>query len=213
MNVGGNFDGFADVFDNRLLPAVFAMVIEEWPRAPRPTAKPIENRITNRFVGHLSGVIRKRKLPSFTFVYRQKLADPDVDSESGEIDICVHSCSCHPEAFFGFECKCLNVQTKRGLKSKAGAYVSATGMGCFVSGQYPTTSGFGGMLGYVMDRDVASAIVAINKALKRKKDTLRLTSSHCLEPAVICPGSDDVFETAHETNGHSLLIYHLLLPF
>lgn len=213
MNVGGNFDGFADVFDNSLLPEVFAMVIEEWPKALRPTAKPLENRITNRFVGHLLGAVRKRKLPSFSFIYRPKLADPDSDSESGEIDICVHSCSCHPEAFFGFECKCLNVQTKGGLKSQAGAYVGAKGMGCFVSGQYPTTCGCGGMLGYVLDRDIASATKAINKALKRTKNALRLASPHRLKPADICPVSDGIFETTHETDGHSLLIYHILLPF
>ena len=110
-----------------------------------PEGNPIENRITNRFVGHLENVIRKRakdridqlfssdgsgtrcpcskkrgqdacpgakgSLPPFRFSYRPKLADAASDTESGEVDICITSFSVHPEAYFVFECKRLNVQT------------------------------------------------------------------------------------------------------
>jgi len=62
MNHAGSFGLFAEAFPTDLLPAVFALILEEWPRSPRPDEKPIENRISNRFVGHLNNAMRK-KLP------------------------------------------------------------------------------------------------------------------------------------------------------
>jgi hypothetical protein len=85
-------------------------------------------------------------------------------------------------------------------------------MGCFVSGQYPTTCDCGGMLGYVMDGNVPTAITAINNALCGHKAQLRLRPPHELEPSTIM-ADDGVYQTTHNKNRHPLVIYHLLLPF
>ena len=215
MNVTGTYDHFADAFPTDLLPEVFALVIKEWSNSPRPEEKPIENRITNRFVGHLEDVMRKRanrSLLPFKFLCRPKLPDADSDTESGEVDIYVDSFSRHPDAYFVFECKRLNVQYDSDPKSEASKYVGNGGMGCFISGQYPTTCDCGGMLGYVMDGNVPAAVTEINKALCSHKQQLRLHPPHELEQSTIV-ADDDVYQTTHNKNRHTLIIYHLLLPF
>ena len=76
----GNFDPFARAFPNDLVPSVFMLMLKEWPNALRPAGNPLENRITNRFVGHLRRVMRDYELPLFKFGYRPKMPDPDSDS-------------------------------------------------------------------------------------------------------------------------------------
>jgi hypothetical protein len=211
MNVAGSFDRFADAFPTDLLPAVFALILHEWPRAPRPTDKPIENRITNRFVGHLQNVMRRKSLPSFKFHYRPKLAAAESDFESGEVDIYIDSHSCHPDAYFVFECKRLNVTYPTRFDTEAASYVGEEGMGCFISGQYPTTCECGGMIGYVMDGVVSTAIAAVNGALKDRRAELRLNPPHQLIQAELI-ADPRVFQSAHRQNQGTLLIYHIFLP-
>ncbi len=211
MNVAGSFDPFADAFPTDLLPAIFALILDEWPRASRPTDKPIENRITNCFLGHLQHVMRRNPLP-FKFHYRQKLAAAESDSESGELDICIDSFSRHPDAFFVFECKRLNVTYPTRFDSEAASYVGEEGMGCFISGQYPATCDCGGMIGYVMDGVVSTAIDAVNKALHGRRAELRLNPPHELVKAELIADSR-VFQSAHQQDQRTLLIYHIFLPF
>jgi len=213
MNVAGEFDLFADAFPTDLLPEVFSVVIKEWPNSPRPEGNPLENRITNRFLGHLTTVMRKKQAPNFSFHLRPKLPDPDSDSESGEIDIRVRSFSPHPDAYFVFECKRLNVQYDSGFATEASKYVGDGGMGCFVSGQYPTTCDCGGMLGYVMDGNVPAAVKAINKALGNRREQLRLQPPYQLTPSESMSRDGSVRQTAHRQNQHVLLIYHVFLTF
>jgi hypothetical protein len=188
------------------------LVLKEWPKSPRPDKAPLENRITNRLVGHLQAVMRKTPSPSFKFLCRPKLPAADSDSETGEVDIQIDSFSCHPDAYFVFECKRLNVQRGSRLETGASAYVGKEGMGCFISGQYPTTCDCGGMIGYVMNQNVSSAIAAINNALSRHRWRLRLRHPHSLQQTTIV-ASDSFHQTLHDKAPHTLTIYHLLLPF
>ena len=212
MNIAGDFNCFADAFPTGLLPTVFDMVCKEWPKSPRPENNPLENRITSRFVGHLTGVMRRQSTPAFQFICRPKLVTADSDSETGEVDIQIQSFSCHPDAYFVFECKRLNIQYESRFDTGASAYVGKEGMGCFVNGQYPTTCGCGGMLGYVMDQDIDSAIANINKALSNHKDQLQLCSPHSLQPAISL-ANPDVHQTLHGNGTLALTVYHLFLPF
>ncbi len=211
MNVAGNFEFFADAFPTDLLPAVFDLILAEWPNSPRPEDTPLENRITNRFVGHLTNAMRRKSYP-FKFSYRPKLADAESDSESGEVDICIDSYSRHPDAFFVFECKRLNVQYDSGFNDESATYVGKKGTGCFLSDQYPATCDCGGMIGYVMDGNVPKAVDAINRALGSHRGPLRLHPPHELEPAAITPDRR-VHRTRHVGNRHDLVVYHIFLPF
>ncbi|MGE0529472.1 MAG: hypothetical protein AB7P49_20660 [Bdellovibrionales bacterium] len=212
MNLAGDFDLFSELFPTDLLPSIFSFVLSEWPESPRPTGDPIEIRITNRFVGHLRTVLRKWSLP-FRFDYRPKLADPNADKESGEVDIRVRSFSPDPDAFFVCECKRLNVHYPSGFKTEAGEYVGKGGMGCFISGQYPATCNCGGMLGFVMDGDITNAVEAINQALGNNKSKLFLRKPYQLEQAGICGNDDRIRQTSHDKPNPGFLIYHLLVKY
>jgi len=209
----GSFELFADAFPNDLVPSVFRMMLKEWPNAPRPVDTPLENRITNRFVGHLQKVMRTYEHPQFKFTCRPKLPDADADSESGEVDISIDSFSCRPDAFLVIECKRLNVQRNHRFKSLAGEYVGKKGMGCFLSGQYQSGGNVGGMLGYVMTRTIDSALQSINRQLADNHEELRLIEPHELRESDIVPNEADIKQTTHAVRSAKLEIVHLLVQF
>ncbi len=209
----GNFDLFANAFPNDFVPSVFQMMLAEWPNAPRPVGDPFENRITNRFIGHLQKVMRTYDFPAFKFTCRPKLPSPDADTEKGEVDISIDSFSCRPDSFLVVECKLLNVQTDHGFESLAGKYVGKGGMGCFVSGQYQSGGNVGGMLGYVMTRTIDSAIDSINRQLADKHARLQLTEPYELRESEIVPNEADIKQTTHALSTAQFEIIHLFVRF
>lgn len=209
----GIFDFFAQAFPNDLLPSVFRFMLAEWPNSPRPSENPLENRITNRFVAHLQDVMRKQELPRFKFICRPKLPDVESDSESGEIDIQVDSHSCHPDAYLVIECKRLNVETDGGFASQAGEYIGDGGMGCFLSGQYPSGGNVGAMLGYVMTRTIQEAMNSINGQLSAHQEILNLREPYMLGDSSFLPDEPHVKETWHTYKGNTLQIAHIFLQY
>jgi hypothetical protein len=213
MKIIGNFDLWAPAFPNGLLPQVFSLILNEWPNFIRPTGKPIENRITNRFVGHLRKHFRGKV--SFAFSYRDKLPDSESDSESGELDIVVRH-GIDLEVYFAFECKRLNVADESGqISSYASKYTGAEGMGCFLTGQYDGGSNCGGMIGYVMDNDILAATKAVDTSLSKPKRSkaLRLKAPYARHVTEIMPEEKRVTQTKHVVKSDVFLVYHLFLPY
>lgn len=211
MNFSGNPHLWADMFPTRLLPAVFKMILVEWPNFTRPTSdRPLENRITNRFVGHLKQVTRTNR-SQFNFKYRSKIADPDADSESGELDIEVFT-GLDTEVYFAFECKRLFNQA--GL-SEAGKYVGSGGMGCYLTRQYGGNAGCGGMIGYVMTGHPIEAEEAVRRMIESKRNELQLAGSESLHRSELVEGEHRISQTVHTLDGECdpFMIYHLFLPY
>jgi hypothetical protein len=210
MTFAGNPNLWADMFPTEHLPAVFQMILAEWPNFARPTsAKKLENRISNRFVGHLKQAARRTRSP-FNFKYRSKIADPDADSESGELDIEVFT-GLDTDVYFAFECK--RLFNKAGT-SEAGKYVGSGGMGCYLTGQYGGNAGSGGMIGYVMTGDPSAAEQAVKQAIESRSKALRLLDPKALHPSDLIPGETRISQTLHAMKGDEIFtIYHLFLPF
>lgn len=199
------------MFPKDHLPAVFRMVLSEWPNFKRPTSKRnLENQISNRFVGHLKQVTRLAR-SQFNFRLRSKLADPDADSELGELDIEVFA-GLDTDVYFAFECK--RLFTTKGA-SEAGKYIGSGGMGCYLTGQYNGNAGCGGMIGYVMTGSTSSAEEAVRKAIEAKMEELRLLHPHSLHASDILPEETRILQTLHamEDEGEQFTIYHMFLPF
>jgi hypothetical protein len=212
MNILGSLDPFADTFPPSLLPWVFRTVFKEWNKFHRTTRTPLENRITKPFVGHLQSCQENRHLPFF-FDVHVKLANPEKDTETGELDIRVMHGQ-RPKVFFAFECKRLNIIRNGKYASQAGDYVGKEGMGCFLSGKYDGGSDCGGMMGYVMDNDVQKAITAINKALNTNKDILGIRPPPELKISSLIHENDYTwYETIHSAFKNDFTIYHLILPY
>ncbi len=209
----GNFELFAKAFPDDLVPSVFRMMLKEWPHAPRPVADPLENRITNRFVGHLQKVMRTYDQPLFEFSYRHKLPDPNADSERAEVDISVRSFLPPSKGFLAIECKRLNVQKNDGFHSLAGKYVGEGGMGCFISEQYQSGGNVGGMLGYVMTRTIDSAMNSINGQLASHREELQLIAPYKLRESGIVPNEANIKQTTHALSDADFEIIHLLVQF
>ena len=213
VDLEGDFEPFASAFPNRLVPDVIEMVVREWPNCTRPTDVPLENRITNRFVGHLRRQMRNYDRPLFKFSCRPKLADPDADSELGEIDIEVTSFSNRPDAFLVLECKRLNVQTESGFASCAGEYVGSGGMGCFISGQYRSAGRIGVMLAYVMTRSVDDAIKSVDIQLEQHGATLFMRTPFKLFASTSLPNLPQVKKTSHNLGDGHFEIIHAFLRY
>lgn len=211
MEVLGNFDDFADAFPMGLLPLVFRVILQEWPKFPRTSRKPLENRITKPFVGHLQTCQDARRLPFF-FDSNVKLVESSSDTELGEIDIRIMHGK-RPKIFFAFECKCLNVVREGKRDSQAGKYVGAGGMGCFLSGQYEGGGDCGGMIGYVMDNNLDYAKIAVNSALTKSAKLLGLQRPYKLNSAALLPEGLGCSETIHAVKKSNFTIYHLFLAY
>lgn len=198
MTTVGNFDLFAAAFPNGMVSDVIELMLSEWKNVASTRDRPLENRITNRFAGHLTRVMRLHDKPQFRFTCRPKLANPYSDSEIGEIDVQVTSFSPHPDAFLVIECKCLNVESEQhGFSSQAGKYVGEGGMGCFISNQYDSGGDVGVMFGYVMTRTISAAMLSINEQLKLKHDDLGMAEPYQLQTSSIIPDNCNVRETMH----------------
>ncbi|MEO5716298.1 MAG: hypothetical protein ABIT37_22655 [Luteolibacter sp.] len=211
MTCAGNPNLWADMFPTEHLPAVFQMILAEWPNFTRPAAtKKLENRISNRFVGHLKQTARKARSP-FNFKFRSKIPDPDADSESGELDIEVFT-GLDTDVYFAFECK--RLFNKPGT-SEAGKYIGSGGMGCYLTEQYGGNAGCGGMIGYVMTGTSSAAEHAVKLAIESKAADLRLVHPKSLHPADIIPGENRISQTLHAMKDETEIfkIYHLFLLY
>ncbi len=172
----------------------------------------MENRITKPFVGHLQSCQEIRRLPFF-FDSNLKLVDAEKDTEKGELDIRVMHGK-RPKIFFAFECKCLNVIRKGERHSQATKYVGKDGMGCFLSGQYYGGGDCGGMIGYVMDNNVKSAKLSINRALEKNKNPLKVVRPAQLKKSLLLQGKEyQCYETIHSSAKSVFKIYHVILPY
>jgi hypothetical protein len=107
---------------------------------------------------------------------------------------------------FVFEAKRLNTP-----KSNASEYVGADGMMCFVTGKYGAGMPCGGMLGYVLDGDVARAHNAVCRAIRGNRTRLRLAADGEFHPTAPLLGHPWHGATRHQLDDGTLTIYHLLM--
>jgi len=211
MEATGNFSTWEDCFPNSLLPQLFEILVTEWPEFRRPSSNPLKNRITHNFVDHLKRKTRN-KVP-FSFFYRDKQTSFEKDSEEGEIDIAVRA-SFVSEVFFALECKRLNITDSKGsLRSDAGKYVGAEGMGCFISGQYRGGGSSAGMIGYVMDGKVQAAQNSIDRVLAKSADNLAFLEEGKMTESKDFDSTLGVLQTTHTEPVSPFSIYHLIFPF
>lgn len=113
------------------------------------------------------------------------------------------------ERYLAYECKRLNV-INNGRASLATRYVDQ-GMMRFLTEQYAEGLPVGGMLGYVMDGDLAFALSQITAAVTARKVPLGLTAGPTLGPPI---AGIERFATNHQrANKSDIELRHALLPF
>jgi hypothetical protein len=115
------------------------------------------------------------------------------------------------ERYLAYECKRLNVMYNGSISSLATRYVSE-GVARFVTEQYAENIPVGGMLGYVMDGDVAGAQTSVHVAINAQKSAICLAEGPLADQSL---GKVKRFFSRHlrPANGQEIEIRHALLPF
>jgi hypothetical protein len=135
---------------------------------------------------------------------------PESSEERGRIDLrLLHGY--REEVYFAFECKRLNVVFKSGPDSLSSEYVS-DGMMRFITGQYSLTLPEGGMIGYVLDGNLAGAKGSVDTSIRNKCTELKMTPPGGLNVSSIQPEDDRLSETLHHLDKCDFLIHHIFLP-
>lgn len=113
------------------------------------------------------------------------------------------------EAYFLVEAKRLFVTSSKGkVAPLTGKYVDE-GMMRFVSGQYASKMVAGAMLGYVFDKPVADAKIALAATVKKRKNILKMTDEGEWQGSGLSV-SPSVDETRHAFDQGAFTIYHIL---
>ena len=114
------------------------------------------------------------------------------------------------DIYFCLECKRLNVPDSGGVRTLASEYITH-GMMRFVRGQYAVRVHHGGMLGYVLDGKVPSAIQSVGSLIKKRHKELQIQPPGDLEPSSIRSGDQRTRETRHvrQDRSKTFLIHHM----
>ena len=117
------------------------------------------------------------------------------------------------DIYFCLECKRINVRSRHGVRPYFSEYVSY-GMLRFIRGRYGRQAKHGGMLAYVLDGDVASAIAGVESNIKARSQELGIQGAATLERCPLLEDEDRVRETCHNRQAGlvEMAIYHLFMP-
>lgn len=85
------------------------------------------------------------------------------------------------------------------------------GMIRFINSKYASRLHEGGMIGYVMDGNTASATKSVDRNVKRQQVKLKMKASGLNDSSILAVGNP-IKETAHDLGKRRFIIYHIFLP-
>jgi hypothetical protein len=191
--------------------SVFDLVFQVWSTMPFDLdtipAKNGENFITYRFYDALCVEKAKQTNKGQLFIYSissQSLETDGSGNLSGFPDIIVTFNNDERNRFI-FETKLLN-KNGEGLQ---GAYVE-NGMVRFIQKKYAARMTSGGMIGYVLDGNITTAIGRVTNKIVEKNEQLRMKKNTSLQNSNL---HKLVYVTLHERDKPiTFTIYHIFLP-
>ena len=208
MSVGGDPDLWSDLVPDQFIPQIIALVLDGWETFRKPCRDDLELPITKRFCCWLRRHKNQRRLP-FSVWWESPELDLGSARQVGRIDL-RFSHGYREDVYFAFECKRLNVVNRAGRRRSLAPEYVQDGMMRFVEGKYARGLDQGGMLGYVMDGAVLSAVQAVGKAVADLRRELRM-SSGSLERSSLKSDDPRVKETQHQLERGRFVIHHLFL--
>jgi hypothetical protein len=139
------------------------------------------------------------------------ITDADFGTELGRNDLRFYPQNHYGQkVFFTVECKRLRVQGKSGLSHLADKYIDE-GLLRFVSGRYSVGLPCGGMVGYVMDGNVAEAFATVRKSIDAKARELKMSAKRMSAPSKAIPSYEWSGDTRHNCQGGELAVHHVLV--
>jgi hypothetical protein len=212
MSVTGTPEGWEELLE-QLLPDILQVIVDSWATIKKPLYDNREDTVTTALCKALRQNRNIRDLPVSIQSQMVEL-DPQQDREIGRLDI-VFFPSGLPNTpdesiYFCLECKWLNV-IKNGKKQPLGSKYVQQGMLRFVRGQYAQAVRHGCMVGYVLDGDITSAILNVEKNIRSKHQELCMVSPGELTVSSIIPTYSTAKESLHNrlNNTSPFHIHHL----
>lgn len=214
MSVTGTSNDWIELLEE-MLPDVLRLVIDTWDGMQRPFADDREDPITQLLCAALRRNRKIRDLP-FLIDYQMVELDPAPGNDLGRLDIAFKPTSLpgapDESIYFCLECKRLNVVLK-GIKRPGGSEYVANGMARFVNGQYARAVRHGGMLGYVLDGDIAGAMANVESNVRKHHVALCMDAPGTLHPSSLATHVSTARQSHHSRVGESVrfCIHHLFV--
>lgn len=215
MSVAGAVDDWIELLE-QILPDILRLVVDTWARMSKPFADDKEDPITRLLCAALRKNRTVRDLP-FLIDFQNVELDAATAEELGRLDIAFKPTGLpgapDESIYFCLECKRLNVMLNGGKKRPGGSEYVAHGMVRFVTGQYASAVRHGGMLGYVLDGDVAGAIANVESNVGTHHVSLCMEPPGSLYASSVLTGLPNAKESLHSRTGESqkFRIQHLFM--
>jgi hypothetical protein len=206
----GNAEAWDDLFSDNLVPSVLALVLEAWSQIDKPDADAREDDTSVRLY---RAMVRAKTRSRHPFLIR--LQDVEVSSGpagiSGRKDI-VFFPVLEESIYLCLEAKRLNALVGGVRKALAAEYVK-NGMQRFVDRKYSRDVRHGGMLGYVMDGDIARAMKNVANNIAANHEALLMNPPGKLEASLARPSDPHVRVTCHRRSHEQSIfrIHHLFV--
>ena len=210
MSIIGISTEWSDLIDP-MVPEILNLVVASWQEMPPPASDEREDNITIDLCRTLT---QNRTARGLMFQIRTQVVelDPMPGQDLGRLDIAFIPLVPREDIYFCLESKRLNVVKKGQQRTYASEYVQF-GMLRFVTGQYSKAVRHGGMIGYVLDGDVSSAMTNVEANIQQRHKALCMTPPGAFVPSTVLKGDARAREThhqrAHETN--LFRIHHLFV--
>lgn len=210
MSVIGISTEWADLIDP-VLPEILNLVIASWQEIPSPASDEKEDNITNALWRTLT---QNRTARGLMFQIRTQVVelDPMPGQDFGRLDIAFIPLVPREDIYFCLESKRLNVVKDGRVRTYAPEYVTL-GMLRFVTGRYSKSIRHGGMIGYVLDGNVSSAITSVEDNIRTHHVALCMTAPGVLQSSAVLAGDPRARETHHQRTHEKTLfrIHHLFM--
>jgi hypothetical protein len=210
MSVVGAPTEWAGLIDS-MVPEILQLVIQSWEQLPAPDPDGREDQITVALCRALKNNRTARSLP-FQVDTQVVELDPANGQDIGRLDVSFRPLVPREDIYFCLEAKRLNVVREGEMRSYASEYVMQ-GMMRFVTGQYAKAVRHGGMIGYVLNGDVARALTNVEANIQNQYAVLCMEAPGRFLPSTALPDNTHAREThhkrAHETG--NFFIHHLFV--
>ena len=211
MTLVGVPDEWLDLIDT-LVPDILDLVVSTWRNMPAFASAAREDPITEELCRRLRQNRRANELPFRIDIQLVEL-DPEADGDQGRMDIVFSPPIPTEEIYFCLECKRLNVANSKRVRSCASEYVTH-GMLRFVKGNYAARVHHGGMLAYVLDGNIRSAMARVSRLIRRRYQELGMQPPGAVLRSSIRPRDGAVRETRHTrtSSNSAFCIHHIFAP-
>lgn len=210
MSIYGNAEQWQDLLDS-LVPEIVELILGAWQTMPPVAPASKEDPVSLELCRQLRAQRALSELPLTVHTQTVELNE-DENVDDGRIDLTFHPLVPSEEIYFALECKRVNVLQSNGEVRRYFAEYVTQGLTRFVTGQYSRAVRHGGMLAFVLDSDVKTAIDGILRNILEKRDEIALFEEE-IGPSRFAPKNKQLRETTHSrtVEAGNVLVQHFFL--